>query len=214
MQARHEQGQVLETIAQRRQLDDRRRQPEVEILPELLRRHQRAQVAIGRRDDTHVDPPLTGAANPAHRVIIQHAQQARLQLQRQLANLVQEQDAALRAFEGTRVIRVRAGEGTSLVTEQLALDQIGRNGAAIKHHERRTRAGADAVNEMRENILAGARLAGEGQGHVSRSELADQRIHLPHRRRDGGEVIAGWHRGGRQRRKLRRRTTCWTQARF
>ena len=70
------------------------------------------------------------------------------------------------------------------------------------------------MNEVRENVLARARLAGEGQRHVSRSELTDQRIHLPHRRRDGGEVVAGWHRGGRQRRILRRRTTCWTQARF
>ena len=100
------------------------------------------------------------------------------------------------------------------MTEQLALDQIGRNGATIEHDERRTRAGADAVNEMRENILARARLAREGQRHVSCSELADQRIHLPHRRRDGREVIAGWHRGGSQRRKRRRRPTCWTQARF
>ena len=74
-------------------------------------------------------------------VIVQHAQQAWLQLERQLANLVEEQHAALRALEGTGMLGVRAGERATLVAEQLALDQIRRDGATIEHHERRAARG-------------------------------------------------------------------------
>ena len=137
-EARHEQGQVLETIAQRRQLDDRRRQPEVQILPELLRRHQRAQVAIGRRDDTHVDPPSDRCRRPgapSDRPSTRSRRGCSSSGSSPISS--RNSDATLRALERARVIGVRAGEGASLVTEQLALDQIGRDRAAIEHHERR-----------------------------------------------------------------------------
>ncbi len=54
----------------------------------------------------------------------------------QLADLVEEHGAAVRALEhaGERV--GRAGEGTALVAEELALDQILGDGAAVEHLER------------------------------------------------------------------------------
>ena len=148
-------------------------------------------------------------------LVVERAQQAGCSVERQLADLVEEQRAAVRrARTRPACSRVRAGEGAALVTEQLALDQVGGTAPQSNDDERPVaRAGSASWIACATTSLP-VPVSPVGQRHVSRGELADQRIHLPHRRRDGGEVIAGWHRGGRQRRKLWRRTTCWTQARF
>ena len=55
--------------------------------------------------------------------LLQRAQQLGLQLERQLADLVEEQRAAVRELEAARAALQRAGEGAALVAEELALDQ-------------------------------------------------------------------------------------------
>ena len=54
---------------------------------------------------------------------LEHAQQLGLDRERQLADLVEEHRAAVRALEQARLGRDRAGERALLVAEQLALDQ-------------------------------------------------------------------------------------------
>ena len=94
-------------------------------------------------------------------MILERAQQLRLQVERQLANLVEEQRAALGALERARVLGVRAGEGAALVAEELALDQVGGHRAAVEDDERAARARAHVVDRVREDVLAGAGLAGQ-----------------------------------------------------
>ncbi len=60
------------------------------------------------------------------------------------------------------------GEGTALVTEQLALDQRLRKRRAVDGNERSTCAAAPFVEEPREQLLAGAGLAEEQHRRVSR----------------------------------------------
>ena len=82
-------------------MNHRGRQPEVEVLAELLRGDERREVAVGGGDDADVDAPVTRAADAADRSVVERAQQTRLQIQRQLADLVEEQRAA-RARARTR----------------------------------------------------------------------------------------------------------------
>ena len=58
------------------------------------------QVAVGGGDDAHVDRDGSCAAEPAHHARLERAQQLRLQLERQLADLVEEERAAVGALEG------------------------------------------------------------------------------------------------------------------
>ena len=87
---------------------------------------------------------LAGAADPPQPPGLQHAQQLRLQVQRQLADLVEHQRAARRLLEPAGPPRRRAGERAALVTEQLALRQLARQRAAVDGDERAARVRARA----------------------------------------------------------------------
>ena len=69
---------VAQTFAQRRQFDRKHRQPVPEILAKAATPDHRAQILMGRCDDTriHGDGPL--ATNPLHQAVLQHAQQPHL----------------------------------------------------------------------------------------------------------------------------------------
>src|SRR2546423_1853450 len=71
---------------------------------------------------------------------LEHAQQLRLQLERQLADLVEEQRAAARALERAGAPAIGAGERALLVAEELALDQRRRQRCAVDREERARRA--------------------------------------------------------------------------
>ena len=76
------------------------------------------------------------AAEPGDLPLLQHPQQLGLRGERQLADLVQEQGAALRGLERALARGDRAGEGTPLVPEQLALDQVLGQRRAVDGDER------------------------------------------------------------------------------
>ena len=94
--------QVVEPIAQRRQVDREDVEPVVEVLAELALRDQRLEVAVGGRDDADVDLDRLGAADALELALLQHAQQLDLHLQRQVADLVEEQGAAVGELEAAR----------------------------------------------------------------------------------------------------------------
>ena len=71
----------------------------VEILAKAPVGDGARQIAVGGGDDAHVDLALLIAAERPHAPLLQHAQQARLQIERQVADLVEEQRAAVRLFE-------------------------------------------------------------------------------------------------------------------
>jgi hypothetical protein len=81
------------------------------------------EVAVDRRHDAHVDRDLLAATDPEHAPRLERAQELRLGGERQLADLVEEHDAAARGFE-------------PLVSEQLALDQRIGQRSAVDRDER------------------------------------------------------------------------------
>ena len=83
--ARPARGMSLGAIAQRRQRDREDVEPVVEVLAELAVGDQLLEVAVGRRDDAHVDLDRLGAADALELALLQHAQQLDLHLHRQVA---------------------------------------------------------------------------------------------------------------------------------
>ena len=98
--------------------------------------HLLRQVAVGGGDDAHVDLDRALGADRVDLAFLQGAQQLDLHVQRQLADLVQEQGAAVGLLELAQVLVGGAGEAALLVAEQDGFDQVLRDGAAVDGDER------------------------------------------------------------------------------
>ncbi len=65
----------------------------------------------------------------------------------------------LRQLEATATGCDGAGKGPLLVTEQFALQQLGRNGTTVDRHKGATTAGREFVNGTGHDLFAGSGLA-------------------------------------------------------
>src|SRR5205823_1500853 len=101
-------------------------------------------------------------------LLLEHAEELRLQLERDVPDLVEEEGSAIRQLEPPDPLCDRAREGAALVAEELALEQTGRNGRAVELHERPLAAPAELVDGAGDQLLARARLAADDHGGVGR----------------------------------------------
>ena len=74
-------------------------QPVVKIGAEFPLLHHLSQVLIGRRDDPHVDLKGVAAAQALELLFLKGAEKFRLQFQREIADLIQKQSAAVRGLK-------------------------------------------------------------------------------------------------------------------
>src|SRR5437867_9864876 len=153
------QWDVLPPRAQRREADRECDQPVVEVLAEAACRDLRGEVAVRRRDDTHVDPARPVVAHRHDLALLEDAQELRRHRRRHLAELVEEHGAALRRLEEATVIVGRAREGAPPVAEELALEQRLLEGGAIDREKRALCPPALAMDRARDELLPGAGLA-------------------------------------------------------
>ena len=86
--------------------------------------------------DAHVDADVGQPADPLERLLLEEAQQLRLQARRHLADLVEEHRAAVGGLEQPALLLPGVGERAALVAEQLALEQLLRQRRAGDVHER------------------------------------------------------------------------------
>src|SRR6059058_2018807 len=166
----HQGGNVLGPLAERRGLDREHVQPVVEIVPEPLLFHHPKEVAVRRGDEADVDLDRLRTAVPLELLLLQDAQQLRLELERDLADLVEEQRAAVGHLEAADLLGDGAGEGAPLVPEELALEETGRNRGAVELHERAVAAVASVVDGPREQPLARARFAEKQDRRIDRCD--------------------------------------------
>jgi hypothetical protein len=101
----------------------------------------RCQVLRCGGDHAHVQVDRCRAAQSGDLPFLQHTQQARLQVQRHVPDLVEEKGAALGLLEQAAVVAMGSGEGPFLMPEQQALDEVFGQGRAIEGDERRMGAG-------------------------------------------------------------------------
>ena len=198
---------IVRAIAQRRNRDGKHRQPEVQIFAEQFGGDAGAQRLVGGRHDPHVHLQRDGAADTLEPPLFERAENFGLQPQRQIADLVEEQRAAVRELELARLARHRAGKGALLMPEQLGFQQVVGNRRAIDRDKRPVGPIAQRVERAREQLLAraafplkqhggvGARRALQRHNHLlQRGRLADNlRRAAPH-----GELVFQQHVFGDQ----------------
>ena len=119
---------------------------------------------MGGADDANVDPPRPWRADRLHLARLEGAQELYLKGQGQIADLVEEERAALRRSQGADRALHGAGEGPALVAEQLRLGHLGGDRAAVDGHEGAGGSRRQLVDGARGDLLAGAALTVDEHG--------------------------------------------------
>ena len=120
-------------------------------------------------------------------MLLQHAQQLRLQLERHFADFVEEHDAAFRRAEHTEAATGSAGERALLVAEQLAFGQRRSERRAVDGNKRFVAARTQAVQQPSPEFFAGAGFAAHQNGafDIGRAlHMARNAIHFGIRAQD------------------------------
>src|SRR5262249_39167629 len=114
--------EVLRALAQRREREDVRREPRVEVLTEEARRHAGAGVDARAREAAGVPAERRGGVQRDDLVPLEEAHARLLDAWRQLAALGQEHRAAARLLEDAHLVRDPAS-WTPVDAEQLGVDE-------------------------------------------------------------------------------------------
>src|SRR5262249_50809432 len=157
-------GDVVAALAQRRYHHLDHGEAVVEILPERPLGDAGAEVAVGGRDDAGVEGPPFGGPYPARLPRLPGAQQIGLEVEGQLADLVEEEGAAGGLLQQARLRRRRAGERAPRVPEELRLHEARRGRAAVEDHEGTVAPPGSLVDGAGQHLLAGPRLAEQEDG--------------------------------------------------
>ena len=169
------QRDVLLAFAEGRQVDGELVEAIVEVLAEAALADGADDVDIGGGDDADVNLLGRGATHGDNLAVLEDAEKLDLHGQGQLANLVEEDGAAVGLFEIALARTVGAGEGSLHMAEELALDGALGDGTAVDGDEAATLthmlASAVLVDDAREDILAHAALAGDEDGEVGGCHL-------------------------------------------
>ncbi len=103
-----------------------------------------------------------------------------LHVEREVADLVQENRGAIGQLESSDLARQRTRIRASFPSEQLTLQQRRRNGGAVDAHHGARRTRAQAMDFGCEHLLAAARLAKKEHGRIGCRDMLDLLQSLAH----------------------------------
>ncbi len=155
-------------------------EPVVEIFAELAFGHPLLEVRVGRGEHADVHRLWTRLADRHDLALLQESQQLRLDVERQVADFVEEQRASDRRSNQSLLIGDRAGEAAAAMPEQLAVGQLARGRRAVVGQEHRGASWRADMNRARDEVLAGTAFPGDQHGEVvtlKPLDLVGQAIH-------------------------------------
>ena len=112
-------------------------------------------------------------AHREHFALLEEAQQFWLNVERQVADLVEEQRAADGRPQDARLIGYRAREAAAAMAEQLAVGELARGAGAVVGQEHPAAAEGAGVDRAGDEVLARAALAGDQDGQVVVLQVLD-----------------------------------------
>ena len=140
------------------------------------------EVGVRRGDHPDIDPPGGPAPERLDLAGLEHAQERGLDLDGRLADLVEEEGAAVRLPEVSVARAERAGEGAARVAKQLRGGHLGRQRGHVDRDEGLGGARRGGVQRPRDQLLAGPRLAAQEHGDLQARDRGDLRAHAMDRR--------------------------------
>src|SRR5262249_39796593 len=151
----------------RRQMNRKDIQAVEKIGAKFLLVNHGLEVAVGGRDQAGISAQRARASEPLELLILQDAQQLRLEIKRDLANLVQKYGAVIGQLKPSDALCDGASEGPFLVTKKLAFEQAGWNRGATQFDERAVLPAAVSVYGAGDQLLACSRFAGDQHRGIS-----------------------------------------------
>jgi hypothetical protein len=182
----HQQRYVFPPLAQRRHMNREDIQPVKQVAPEATGPHVLGEVAIRRRYQSHVYTQRLVAADSLEFTLLQHPQEHYLRFLRHFSDFVQKQSAAVSLLKAAFSSADSACECASLMAEQLGGQQSSWYGGAVDLDQRAMCPRRPPVDGARNQLLAGAGLAGDQHccsrsGHLlDRLQDAAQRLRIPY----------------------------------
>ena len=111
---------------------------------------------------------------------LQRAQKLCLDLQRHVANFIEEHGAAVGLFEQSFAVVISARKSAAPVAEEFALQQSGRQCRAVQCDQRMIAARAVAMDGARHQLFPGPALAADQDSRRRRRNLGNQSRDLLH----------------------------------
>ena len=182
---------IPRAFAKRRHLDREDIQAVVKILAEIAFLDGLQEIAVRRRQHAHIDFDRLVAPHPFKLPLLEDAEQLGLQGERDFADLIKQDRPAVGQLETPIALVGRAGEGSLLMTEKLALDECLGNGGAVDLDERFVETLAVEENFVRDEFLAGAVLAGNHHRRVGAADPLDQILQAKNRRAFSDDLAPG-----------------------
>jgi hypothetical protein len=141
-----QQAQVLATLAQWWETQDRHREPMEQVLAKPAGINLGRQRAICRRDDADVHRPAAGASDWQDLAFLEGPKEFDLGRLGKFADLVEEERPSVGLGKVTLPACRCPCERPLFVSEQLRLDEFGRYGTTVDGHERILSSWAGAMN--------------------------------------------------------------------
>src|SRR5580704_3295475 len=172
-EVRNQGGDIFLAVAQWGQPEIHDVQPEEQIAAERTFFHFLGQVTVSSGDDAEVRAAMGERTHRAELLFLQDAQELGLQVERQLADLVEKGRAAIGHFDQAGLGSYGARERAFHVAEQLALHERAHQGGTIDGDERPY--GLNLMYRARDYFLASTSFAEQQDGPTAMSQL----VHHP-----------------------------------
>ena len=153
-------------------------QPVIEVLPEIALGDFLLKILVGRSYHPDIHLNIFVAADPRELLFLKHPEHLSLCRQTHVAHLVQQQRASVSLFELALVLLDCGSEGTLLVPEQLALDELRRNSRAVHFDIRHRTPQALLMQAPGHQLLAGTVRACDEHPRVCRGDLLDHSAYM------------------------------------
>ena len=148
---------IIGPFPQSRDLNRHHIQPVVQILAEPFFLDQLSQILVCGGDDAYVDGDAAIVPHPCDGLILQGPQELHLKGERNLANLVQKENAVLGGLKETLFSRfVCSGKAAAHISKELTFQQRLRQSAAVDRHEGLVPIGAVAPDVLGHHLFANA----------------------------------------------------------
>ena len=180
---------VFPAFLQRRHVDREHVEAVEQVFAERTGFHLARQVTVGRGDDAHVHLGRAARTHSVHFAFLQGTEQFHLCVQRQLADLIEEQRAAIGLDKLAGGFGNSAGKRALLMAKQDRLHEVFRNGAAVDRHERLARPGAGALNAARDHFLTHTAFAQDQHRNIRGRPALCHADDAAHRRGGGNHVL-------------------------
>ena len=168
-------GDVFATLAESRQADRETVEAIEQVLSEFVLGHHRDEVLIGSGDDADVGLDRRVAADALELLLLEQSQCLGLSCGAHVADLVEEDRAAVDLLELADVTLIRAGEGSFFVTEEFAFEQRFGQRRTVDGKKRFLAALAVVIDGSRDQFFAGAAFAEDQHRGVLRGDSADRK---------------------------------------